>query len=230
MSAHERMGMLQMGLAAAALLGSLAASAADNSIALGRQIATQGTSAGVPACTSCHGAHGEGMGAFPHLAGTGQAYLLEQLDAFGDGSRKNPVMQPFAQKLTPAQRSAVAAYFASLPAPVKASDNEAATPADPGAWLAIRGRWADQVPACSHCHGPGGSGVGASFPPLAGQPAQYLVEQLQAWRAGNRPPGPLGLMEGIAKRLTDADASAVVAYYAGLGNAKPAGATKEQHR
>ena len=179
----------------------------------GQQIAAQGTSQGVAACISCHGAKGEGLGAFPRLAGTGQAYLLAQLDAFAGGSRKNPIMQPIAQNLTPTERQAVALYFSELPAPLVASDPAQPSSSNTGAWLATRGRWADQVPACAQCHGPGGSGVGTQFPPLAGLPAAYIAEQLQAWKAGNRPPGPLALMSGIAKKLSDAEVSAVAAYY-----------------
>lgn len=231
MSGLERVGLVRIAMAAGALLGSVAASAADDSLALGRQIATHGTAAGVPACTSCHGAHGEGVGTFPRLAATGRPYLAEQLDAFANGSRQNPIMQPFAQKLTPAERTAVATYFASLPAPATAGDAETPTPADAGAWLATRGRWADQVPACDQCHGPGGRGVGANFPPLARQPAEYLAAQLKAWRADGRPAGPLGLMPAIARRLTDADVASVTSYYAGLGAAaKTVPLTQENRR
>lgn len=223
-------GPVRVALAAGALLGSIGAWSADASIAAGRQIAERGTPNGVPACTSCHGPRGEGMGAFPRLAGTGKTYLLEQLDAFGAGTRQNPIMQPFVQKMTPAERAAAAAYFASLAAPAKASDKDA-TPADAGAWLATRGRWADQVPACAQCHGAGGSGVGANIPPLAGQPAEYIAAQLKAWRAGTRPPGPLALMQDVAKKLTDPDVTAVSTYYAALGRtAQPAAASKEQRR
>lgn len=231
MSGLERMGWpVRAAMALVALMAG-GAWAADASIAAGKQIATAGTPAGVPACSSCHGAHGEGAAAFPRLAGAGKAYLLGQLDAFAGGSRQNPIMQPFAQKLTPAERSAVASYFASLPAPLKAADKEPATPADAGAWLATRGRWSDQVPACGQCHGPGGSGVGANFPPLAGQPAEYIATQLKAWRAGTRPPGPLALMPAIAKRLTEADMTSVSTYYAGLAApAKSAPAAKEKSR
>jgi cytochrome c553 len=75
--------------------------------------------------------------------------------------------------------------------------------------------------------------VGASFPPLAGLPAAYIVGQLQAWKATSRPPGPLGLMQGIAEKLTDADITAVSSYYAGLAvaNAQPAASgSKAGHR
>lgn len=179
----------------------------------GQQIAVQGTSQGVAACITCHGAKGEGLGAFPRLAGTGQAYLLAQLDAFAGGSRKNPIMQPIAQALAPAERQAVALYFSQLPAPFVAPDSAQPFPSDTGAWLATRGRWADQVPACAQCHGPGGSGVGAQFPPLAGLPAAYIAEQLQSWKAGSRPPGPLSLMSAIANKLSDVEITAVAAYY-----------------
>lgn len=201
------------GIAVAGLLCLAVATATAQPAKQGQQIAAQGTSQGVAACISCHGAKGEGLGGFPRLAGTGQAYLLAQLDAFAGGSRKNPIMQPIAQNLTSIERQAVALYFSQLPAPFVESDPAQPSPSDTGAWLATRGRWADQVPACAQCHGPGGSGVGDQFPPLAGLPAAYIAEQLQAWKAGNRPPGPLALMSDIAKKLSDAEVSAVAAYY-----------------
>jgi cytochrome c553 len=183
----------------------------------GAQIAAKGSGGAVPACASCHGAHGEGSAAFPHLAGTGVDYLREQLEAFATGARKNPVMQPIAKGLTPQQRDEVAAYFASLGGGSNAGDKEARGPQDTGAWLATRGRWADNLPACSQCHGPGGIGVGSRFPPLAGQPAAYISAQLKAWQAGERPPGPLGLMQSVAGKLRGADVQAVSEYYASLG-------------
>ena len=190
------------------------------------QKASQDTPQSVTVCISCHGAKGEGMAAFPRLAGSGQAYLQAQLDAFADGSRKNAVMQPIAQNLKPTERQALALYFSQLPAPFTASDAAQPSPSDTGAWLATRGRWADQLPACAQCHGPAGSGVGAQFPPLAGLPAVYIAEQLQAWKAGSRPPGPLALMSEIAKKLSAAEVTAVSAYYAHLANAGTA-ATSE---
>lgn len=186
----------------------------------GGRIALQGSGDGVPACTGCHGPHGEGMGSFPHLAGTGQAYLQAQLDAFADGTRRNPIMGPLAQKLSAAQRADVARYFSTLPGVKTAPDSPPEpAPSQTGAWLAERGRWQDQLPACSQCHGPGGVGVGSHFPPLAGQPADYLREQLRAWKASARPAGPLALMPAVAARLSDQDIEAVAQYYAHLGSA-----------
>lgn len=85
-----------------------------------------------------------------------------------------------------------------------------------GAALAIRGRWADKLPACEQCHGPGGRGVGPDFPALVGQSATYLANQLTAWRTGARPPGPMGLMADVARKLSEAEVRAVADHYASL--------------
>ena len=70
----------------------------------GQPMAAQGTLLSVAVCIGSHGAKSEGMGVFPRLAGTGQAYLLAQLDAFANGDRNNPVMLPISQSLKPAER------------------------------------------------------------------------------------------------------------------------------
>lgn len=185
---------------------------------VGQQIATEGTAKGVAACIGCHGAAGEGnaAAAFPRLAALSAGYLNEQLTAFADGSRKNPVMQPIAKLLTTSERIEVANYFSTLSPPqgIRTSDPVDPLPSDAGAWLAVRGRWNDNLPACVQCHGPAGAGVGSVFPSLAGQPAGYIETQLHAWKTGDRPPGPLGLMPAIANRLSDADIHAVAQYYA----------------
>ncbi|MDE2200720.1 MAG: c-type cytochrome [Rhodospirillales bacterium] len=189
----------------------------------GMTIANEGTKQGAPACATCHGARGEGQPAsgFPRLAGLNAAYILHQLASFADGSRANPIMQPVATALTGPERSAVAAYFAGLPLPA-AAEAKAATPVDPrGAELALHGDWGVGVPACESCHGPGAMGVGTSFPPLAGQNAAYISAQLEAWQAGTRHDDPLGLMGGVASRLTKRDIGAVAGYFAALPTPPP---------
>ena len=190
--------------------------AQDASPDQGQRIATQGAGPAVAACASCHGTRGEGGAAFPRLAGTGQAYLQAQLEAFASGTRKSPLMQPIAQGLSPAQRVSVVRFYSGLPPPPRTVDAAAVKPADNGAWIATRGRWSDDLPACAQCHGPGGNGVGATFPPLAGLPANYIAEQLRSWKSGSRPPGPQALMAAVANKLSDADVAAVSSYYAGL--------------
>ena len=206
-----------------AVAGLLMAGASGVSPALadstGAAIAVHGTTSGALPCTACHGARGEGNAAngFPRLAGLPVSYLRAQMSAFADGQRENPVMAPIARSLTADDTQAVSVYFADLPAPVLPTS--APVPVGPGALLALDGRWSDKLPPCVACHGPGGIGVGTSFPPLAGQPAPYLATQLEAWQQSKRPPGPLGLMQAVARRLSPSDIVAVSQWFA----AQPAG-------
>ncbi|WP_120289864.1 c-type cytochrome [Paraburkholderia sp. BL23I1N1] len=213
-----RRGYLTMQLALAGTVLAISGAHADN-LSTGQTIAMQGTAKGVAACISCHGSQGEGnaTAGFPRLAGVSGSYLSAQLTSFADGSRQNPIMQPLAKLLSARERDAVAQYFAALQPPpgMKASDNESVKPSDVGAWIATRGRWNEGLPACVQCHGPGGIGVGATFPPLAGQPASYIAGQLHGWKSGTRPPGPMALMPAVANRLSDTDIAAVAAYYGG---------------
>ncbi|WP_421241391.1 c-type cytochrome [Aeromonas enteropelogenes] len=66
-------------------------------------------------CASCHGVAGKAsVPVYPHLAGQQEAYLLKQLKAFKDGSRKEPLMVPFMAPLSEADMENLAAYYASL--------------------------------------------------------------------------------------------------------------------
>ena len=178
-------------------------------------IANAGTGT-VVACASCHGKDGGGMASFPRLAGMNAAYLLKQLQDFDSGSRGNAVMKPIAAALSPADRDAMANYYAALPIPAALAGTTApAVPdASRGALLATRGVWSKGVPACVQCHGPGGVGVGASFPAIAGQPSGYLASQLQAWQKGTRKNDPLELMQHLSRSLSAAEIKAVSDWFA----------------
>jgi len=176
-------------------------------------IANAGTGT-VVACASCHGKDGGGQASFPRLAGMNAAYLLKQLQDFDSGSRGNAVMKPIATALSPADRNAMANYYAALPIPAVLAAAVQATDASPGARLATRGMWSKGIPACVQCHGPGGVGVGANFPSIAGQPSGYIASQLQAWQKGTRKNDPLELMQHLSRSLTDAEIKAVSEWFA----------------
>ena len=53
-------------------------------------------------------------------------------------------------------------------------------------------------------------------PKLAGQSAEYIANQLKAWKDGKRTNDPLHLMAGISGKLNDRQVAAVAAYYANL--------------
>lgn len=212
------------GLACLALLAAchLPSWAADASA--GAKIAANGGSQGAAACVSCHGANGEGSAAFPPLAGQSAGYLERQLKDFAAGKRKAPTMEPNARALTDAEKADVAAYYASLSLPIKSAVGPLPTAKDSdGAWLVERGRWADGIPACAKCHGPGGTGVGMDFPAIGHLSAAYMQSQVDAWKNKGRDAGPLGLMGSIAQKLTPKDIQDVAAYYQQQhGGAKPA--------
>lgn len=183
----------------------------------GATIAQQGNGHGVAPCLACHGADGAGQAAagFPRLAGLSQAYLRKQLDDFAGGTRVNATMQPVANGLSDAERDAVATYYSKLPAPAwTLSPAPSGDAAQTGQALAVRGNWTKSLPGCEQCHGPDGVGVGDHFPPLSGQSAVYLSNQLHAWQQGSRRNDPLQLMQNVATRLSDADIAAVSAWYA----------------
>jgi cytochrome c553 len=129
-------------------------------------------------------------------------------------------MGPVAKLLGAAEARALATYYAALPS-ISASGGASASNSTvaAGEVLAQAGAWSNGVPACAQCHGASGNGVGAVFPRIAGQSAIYISNQLQAWKAGTRKNDPMGLMHGIALKLSAADVSAVAAYYAGLPSA-----------
>ncbi|WP_281505765.1 c-type cytochrome [Aromatoleum buckelii] len=170
------------------------------------------------ACASCHGAQGEGMeaGGFPRLAGLPADYIKKQLADFASGARANPIMQPIASALTREEIDTLAAMLTAQAYPEVAPVGKGAEVQELGETLALRGAWDRNIPECVACHGPGGRGVGEVFPPLAGQPAQYLAAQLIAWQQGTRTNDPNDLMGHIGRSLTADEIEAVSKYFAGL--------------
>jgi len=70
------------------------------------------------------------------------------------------------------------------------------------------------IGVCGTCHDPHGNSVQPKFPRLAGQSANYLVTQLQAFRSQQRgDPDALGYMWGMASQLDDATISSLAKYY-----------------
>ena len=202
-------------LALLALLAPLAAGATDAATSAAK-IVKQGNGKGAAPCMACHGVDGGGMEAtgYPRLAGLDAAYLQRQLDDFANGTRANPVMQPNASALSEAERAALAKYYSAMPLPARLAKPVAAKPDAAGERLATRGDWSRELPGCVQCHAPGGVGVGANFPPLAGQPAAYIEAQLRAWQQGTRHNDPLALMQHVAKQLTPQEIQAVAGWFA----------------
>jgi cytochrome c553 len=66
-------------------------------------------------CAACHGANGISANPlWPNLRGQKDQYILKQLKAFKDGTRKDPLMTPQAAQLSEQDMENLAAYFSSL--------------------------------------------------------------------------------------------------------------------
>ncbi len=179
------------------------------------------------ACVSCHGDSGNSVvSTFPKLAQQHSSYLIKQLVAFKNGTRKNPMMSPAAMGLSHQDMSDLAAYYAAQKIsanelPVVDDDDEkpAATKAaaDPlqaviaqGSDLYRNGDLSREVSACIACHGPFGEGnKPAAFPALKSQHADYLIKTLTDFKTDVRSNNPENMMHMIAKKMTAEEIKAV---------------------
>jgi len=65
-------------------------------------------------CSACHGATGISVSPlWPNLAGQKEQYLIKQIKAFRDGTRKDPSMAPMVAGLSDEDIANLAAYFSS---------------------------------------------------------------------------------------------------------------------
>lgn len=167
-------------------------------------------------CKTCHGVSGQGFhGAFPmpRLAGQQPEYFENQLRAFIERRRANPVMFNVAHVLSPPMIIALAAHFKDLdPKPLGGGPKELAAE---GKKIYEEGVPDADIPACSPCHGSLAKGSGP-VPRLAGQLDDYLAKKLTNWSAergqDKAKPDTSAIMEPIAHKLTEPQIAAVAAY------------------
>ncbi len=70
-------------------------------------------------CAACHGPDGNSPSPeFPILAGQHRDYLLQALQQYHSGARKNPIMGAQAKPLDEATMRELAAYFSAQPSPL----------------------------------------------------------------------------------------------------------------
>ena len=166
-------------------------------------------------CSRCHGPDGWGRdGAAPAIAGQRVGYLIASLNAFAHGRRHSGMMEPSAASLSEETTGALAYYYAGL-APRSASAVSAAH--QRGEVIANHGVPEKKVPACGECHGPGEHRRNPIYPNLAGQYAEYLILQLQLFKAGKRGGTRYAhLMQHVAPHLSEAQIRDVAAYYSAI--------------
>lgn len=189
------------------------------------------------ACQGCHGEKGLGndaMGA-PRLANIGQRYVIKQLTEFAADKRipsgAGAAMNDFSKALNEQDRRDVAAYLDSLDYEMESSDlkslaadgNKVGQP-DAGKLIVTQGI-KGKVPACQDCHG--FNGRAPHIPAINQQKFVYLVNQLNSWRDDSRANDPtvdkVGIMRGIAKKLSDDDIVNIAAFLSTAPRVSPGG-------
>jgi len=148
------------------------------------------------ACFACHGPNGNSENPlFPVLAGQSWRYIYIQLKDFKEGRRTDPVMTPMVADLTRDDMIALGNFFAAQkPLPIKFKAD--------GAKVAAGRKISDAV-LCPMCHLGGFVGQN-EIPKVAGQYPEYVVKQLQDFKAKRRT-NDAGNMTSVAGTLSDAD-------------------------
>jgi cytochrome c553 len=183
-------------------------------------VSKQAVEAKMKYCEVCHGASGQGFQGYypiPRLAGQQPEYIKNQLEAFDERRRVNPIMFNVAHVLSPAMQTALATNFHEFnPKPVGGGQKDLAAT---GKKIFEEGIAKSDVPPCASCHGPQAKGDG-QFPRLAGQLPDYVFKKLTNWskERGQDPtkPDTSAIMEPIAHGLTEPQIKAVAAYVSSL--------------
>lgn len=202
----------------AAILG-LALSSAGRAADVDMGASKQGLQAKLEYCKTCHGLQAQGYRGYypmPRLAGQQPKYIDNQLRAFADRRRLNPVMANVAHALSPSTVAALAGHFAGLnPPPLGGAPKEDVAL---GRTIFELGIPEANIPACSACHAPDARGHG-EIPRLAGQVFSYTVKELTEWsRLRGQGPGKdtSSIMVPTAHNLTQTQITALAAYVSAL--------------
>lgn len=170
-------------------------------------------------CKTCHGIEGQGFRGsvpMPRLAGQQPEYLANQLQAFIERRRKNPVMFNVVRVLSASMLNALAGDFKDLnPQPLGGAPAELVPE---GKTIYEEGLPGQNVPACASCHGTEAKGDG-QFPRLAGQLYDYITRNLTNWeseRGQDKAIDTSATMQAIARDLSEAQIKAVAAYVSQL--------------
>ena len=186
------------------------------SILLGASaVAADEPPASVAACVACHGEAGNnpipGMMA-PKLAGLDARYITKQLNDFKHGRRVFDAMNGIAKDLSVPDIAAAADFFS---AQTRTGDPVSdASLAKTGEAIVKHGVRDQAVPACANCHNDGVTGT-FRYPRLAGQRADYVVNQLTNLKSGARK-NDFGQMSRVAMRLSEDQMKAVAEYVSSL--------------
>lgn len=166
-------------------------------------------------CKTCHGLSGQGFRGYfpiPRLAGQQTQYIENQLRAFIEHRRTNPVMLNVTHGLRPWMIPVLAGQFKNLhPGPLGGAPKASIAF---GRKIFEEGLPDSNVPACFACHGPDAKGHN-EIPRLAGQVYWYTVKALTSWtkeRGHGSAKDLSAIMVPTTHNLTHSEVEAVAAY------------------
>ncbi len=154
-------------------------------------------------CEHCHGADGNStVDEIPRLAGQNPVYLLDQIERFATGKRKDYIMTGLAGQLTDDEKVTLAVYYASCKPHKRTTDL-----APPEVIAEGRKKYKS---ICFVCHGKDGKGT-EGYARIAGQHERYIIHTLTNFKDGTGGRTSQA-MSGVASHLTNADITGLAAY------------------
>lgn len=136
----------------------------------------------------------------PRIGGQSEEYLVSALKMYRSGERKHSTMIAQAASYSDQEIRDIAAWVASVVPPLQSG--------------AARGEAPAAAQTCRSCHGDNGVGQISSYPYLAGQREDYVLESLRQYQRGDRKGPNAMVMQAQLLSLSDADLKAISAFYA----------------
>ncbi|MBI1422674.1 MAG: cytochrome c4 [Gammaproteobacteria bacterium] len=151
-------------------------------------------------CGYCHEYDGNpSMEKYPKLGGQKQAYIIKQLQDYRDGKRDGKGMMDTASTLLSDQDIQTVAEFFSRQKPGVTAAEPSAGNFPQARELWEHGSKERMIVACTLCH----TAADPEIPYLSGQHAEYLAEQLRAFKQKARTNDVATIMQFLAERLSD---------------------------
>jgi cytochrome c553 len=158
-------------------------------------------------CAACHGEGGRStVPTNPILAGQTSRYLYLQLRDFQEGRRKDPQMDAIIKDIPREELRELSDWFSKQKPPVQGFKVDAQK--------ARLGKAKADETLCTMCHLGGFAGQN-EIPRVAGQHYDYIIKQLQDFKARKRT-NDAGNMTSVSSTLSDGDIENLAHYLVGL--------------
>ena len=181
--------------------------------------ATAGATAGAeqvkPLCAACHGAQGiSSIPAIPSLAGQPKVFIENQLVMIREGLREVPAMTGMLDKLSDADLTSLANWYAGLKldGPTGSISQASATP--PSTARIAAGATMAKEALCGTCHLPTYLGQ-SQVPRLAGQREDYMQQTMVLMRDG-KALGRDSIMSSTLRGMSDEQLRDLAHYFSNL--------------